>query len=71
MGRFNSYTPIKVLKKNRQKGMSSPNPGKRKIYFTIGGDKDGAPKVPEIIVKSSWNPGKTFPSKQFKSNKNV
>lgn len=39
--------------------------GKRKIYYTIGGsgrkDKKG-----EIIVGSSWNPGRSRPSKRFK-----
>ena len=28
--------------------------GRRKAFFTIGGDKDGSPKIAEIKVASPW-----------------
>ena len=30
--------------------------GRRKLFFTIGGDKDGSPRIPEFKVASTWKP---------------
>jgi hypothetical protein len=61
------YTTVAGVKRNQQnKNGSSPNPGKRGIYFTVGGRGTKFEQGHKTGGNTFWNPGRSMPSLRYK-----
>lgn len=60
--RTNRYITIRQVKAKKNNSGSSPNMGKKAIYFTIGGRGLKFDQGKRSGGKNFWNPGTTKPS---------